>query len=496
MQKVSTMIKQLFPVIIGAATVAACTPSTKRDTNVEKKPESEHILFQPVQPVEDTQGLILPEGFEYDILFAEGDTVETISGIGFAKGNHDMIIYLPINGSSEHGNLYVNHETLSADPKTGDGGGGTLLEVKKENGRWKTIGAKKNIDFTSVGGTVYNCGGTLTPKGTILTGEELFPSSVEKLKDKQFKTLKGKNGLSLTENFGWMVEVDPVNGKAIQKVYNFGRYTHEDAYCTPDGKTVYLTDDHCPAVFFKFECEAPNDYSKGQLFAFKQSADGKSGEWIALPIDMKSLINARQTAIEKGATLFARLEWIKEYNGKLYISETGYDSIDYTPYLKYGATAPHYLITHQYADGKYSDPYGRIIQYDIKTQELKEFLAGGSIEKDGGHFSNPDGLYIAKINDKPYLIISEDLIGLSQGRVSAKAEQNNWVINEIYFLDLAIENPTRNDLLRFAVAPRGCETTGSYFTPDGKTYFVNIQHPDKENPAPFNRSTTIAIRGF
>lgn len=491
------MIKQLFPVIIGTATLAACNLSTKRNTNIEKKSENQNTLFQPVQPAEDTQGLILPEEFQYDILFAEGDTVKTTSGIGNAKGNHDLIIYLPIQGSSEHGHLYVSHETLTADPITGDGGGGTMLEVKKENGQWKTIGVKKNIDFSSVGGTVYNCGGTLTPKGTILTGEELFPSSVEKLKDKQFKTLKGKNGLSLTENFGWMVEVDPVSGKAIQKVYNFGRYTHEDAYCTPDGKTVYLTDDHCPAIFFKFECETPNDYSNGQLYAFKQTEDGKSGEWLPMPMDIKSLVNAREVAIDLGATMFVRLEWLKEANGKLYISETGYDSIDYTPYIAKGGTVPEYLKkSHQISEGKYTDPFGRILIFDLQTNQMNELLPGGPIEKDGGHFSCPDGLHIATIQNKKYLIISEDLTGLSQGRVSAKAEQNGWVINEIYFLDLSIEKPTRNDLLRFAVAPRGCETTGSFFTPDGKTYFVNIQHPDTDNPPPFNRSTTIAIRGF
>lgn len=490
-------MKQLFPVIIGAATLAACTPSTKRDANIEKKPEKQNTLFQPVQPVEDTWELILPEGFDYNILFAEGDTVETTAGLGVAKENHDLIVYLPINGSNEHGHLYVSHETLTADPITGDGGGATLLEIKKEHGRWKTIGSKKNVDFSGVGGTVYNCGGTLTPKRTILTGEELFPSSVEKLKDKKFKTLKGMNGLSLTDNFGWMVEVDPVRGKAIQKVYNFGRYTHEDAYCTPDGKTVYLTDDHCPAVFFKFECETPNDYSKGQLYAFKQTEDGKSGEWLPMPMDMKSLVNAREVAIGLGATMFVRLEWIKEANGKLYITETGYDSIDYTPYIAKGGTVPHYLkSSYQISEGKYTDPFGRVLVFDLTTNQMSELLAGGPIEKDGGHFSSPDALHIATLQNKKYLIISEDLTGLTLGRVSPQAEQNGWVINEIYFLDLSIEHPTRNDLLRFAVAPRGCETTGSYFTADGKTYFVNIQHPDKENPAPFNRSTTIAIHGF
>ena len=63
-------------------------------------------------------------------------------------------------------------------------------------------------------------------------------------------------------------------------------------------------------------------------------------------------------------------------------------------------------------------------------------------------------------------------------------------------LDMSIENPTVDDLQRFAVAPNGSETTGDCFTPDGKTMFLNVQHPSKENKAPFNFSTTIAVEGF
>ena len=34
------------------------------------------------------------------------------------------------------------------------------------------------------------------------------------------------------------------------------------------------------------------------------------------------------------------------------------------------------------------------------------------------------------------------------------------------------------DLRRFFVGPNGSEVTGVTFTPDNKTVFVNIQHPD------------------
>ena len=37
--------------------------------------------------------------------------------------------------------------------------------------------------------------------------------------------------------------------------------------------------------------------------------------------------------------------------------------------------------------------------------------------------------------------------------------------------------PTASTLKRFLVGPVGCEITGLTETPDGKTVFVNIQHP-------------------
>jgi uncharacterized protein len=45
--------------------------------------------------------------------------------------------------------------------------------------------------------------------------------------------------------------------------------------------------------------------------------------------------------------------------------------------------------------------------------------------------------------------------------------------------------PTADTLKRFLVGPAGCEITGLTETPDGKTIFVNIQHPG-ENTAQAN----------
>jgi hypothetical protein len=43
-------------------------------------------------------------------------------------------------------------------------------------------------------------------------------------------------------------------------------------------------------------------------------------------------------------------------------------------------------------------------------------------------------------------------------------------------------NPVTREIKRFFVGPQGCEVTGVVSTPDVKTMFVNIQHPDGHWP--------------
>lgn len=492
------MKKYLLP---GLALLTACS-SAKRDTNIQKKEDTLGVkkseLFTPVDTSYTTTSLVLPKGFSYTVLFSEGDTVVTASGqTAPAKGKHDFVSYIPIDKSSEHGYLYISHEARVASATLGDGGGGTVLEIKKTGGAWKVVGPKRNVNFLPVGGTINNCGGTQTPSGMILTAEEMEPANNSELSNsgKSFTDLKDFGGMKRHENMGWMVLVDPLKAEAKEKVYNFGRYVHEDAHCLPDGKTVFLTDDNCPAVLFKFETEQPNDYSKGQLFAYKQSADGNSGEWLKLPMDMPSLKNARNVAIGMGATMFVRQEWIDGADGKLYITETGTDQIDYNAWVKRGGTVPNYLEKLKTGTNTYSDPYGRVLVLDLATNKIAPLVEGGSL-KDGGFFSNPDGMTLTTQNGRNYLVINEDIIELTLDRVTPRAAALGEAFNEIYLLDLGIAQPTREDLRRFAVGPRGCETTGSWFTPDGKTYFISVQSPSKDNPPPFNKSCTVAITGF
>ncbi len=454
--------------------------------------------FESIASNFETKTVLLPEGFTYQVLFSEGDMVTRADGEKFpAKGNHDLCVFIPDENNPEKGILYVSHETKYADPNLGDGGGATTFTVERVDGEWQVIGDFNHVDFSNVGYTNRNCGGTITPNGTIFTCEESWAHNTEYLymDGKGLTDTSWVNGRPCYENMGFVVEVDPKTNKAIKKHYQMGKFVHEDALCSADGKTVYLTDDYNPAVFLKFETDTPYDYNKGKLYAYKQGKDGVGGEWLALPNDTNAWMDIRTIAIEKGASMFIRHEWIEEVNGKLYISETGDDEYNLSHSVLKGGNFTNYAETNLKVAGKndFSDPFGRILEFDPQTNDMKVYLEGGFFKDSTGCFSNPDCNTSVKLGGKHYLVLSEDIIGTGKGR---SGDGNVGYFNEIYFLDLSIENPTVDDLLRFCVAPYGSETTGLMFSPDGKSLFINIQHPNKSNPAPFNKSCTIVVNGF
>jgi len=436
------------------------------------------------------------------------------------KDNLDFIGYTPINGRSDSGYVIVNTETENTSNVHGDGGGMVVFTAQFKNNTWSVAphpnGNYRTVDFSNVGGTWVNCGGSMTPWGTILTGEEsndntmtnaLMYNGGTRFRDTANWQVPVFNGQQVNksikrhQNMNWVVEVDPATARAVKKHYNMGRASHELGYAMPDGRTVYVTDDDTPAAFYKFVSDTAGNYNSGQLYFYRQSTNGEFGSWVPMPMNLDSLIQTTEIAKRRGATMFTRHEWVVEIDGKIYITETGNDNggTAHRDALRIarpqGGRLAKHLETRLQTDSSVIDYYGRILRLDTTTWKMDVFLEGGA-GNGGLHFANPDCLTKVTIGSKTYMVICEDINATSQGRVSAAANSAGRTINELYWLDMSIPNPTRADLKRMLVGVTGAEITGARFTPDGKAMFVNVQHPSSSNAAPYNTSYTLAMWGY
>ena len=122
----------------------------------------------------------------------------------------------------------------------------------------------------------------------------------------------------------------------------------------------------------------------------------------------------------------------------------------------------------------------------------------GTVKGDG--FGSPDGL---RFDERGVLWIETDVSAGALNKGDYARLGNNQML---------AANVATGEIRRFLVGPANCELTGIAFTPDGRTLFVNIQHPgetpsersDPANPRQWSnwpdfdpvgrpRSATLAI---
>jgi uncharacterized protein len=468
------------------------------------------VPFPPLDTNYRATELRVSSNLNRDVLF-EGnrDAVWNGSSYGVAKTWHDFTGLMPLGTGNDSCLLIVNHElrTGSRNPILGDGGGMTVFRVNKVNNRWLTVpyrGQKYwQVDFSNVRGTYTNCAGLTLRNGRFMTAEEVVPGSNAEISSNFSDTsdyvipngpFAGRT-IKAFQQYGWMTAVDAPSAKALYKSYAMGRSSYEGGYAMPDGKTVYLTTDATPAALIRFTADTVDNFQYGQLAAYKQNANGVGGIWMDLPRTWDSIVDVTRVAFKRGATMFTRLEWATLENGKMYIAETGNDAANYkSSALLGGVPSLHFqradTLGGAAKDSIYNDFYGRVLELDMTTNTMRVFVEGGRGPK--FTFSNPDGLSIHRQNNKSYLVICEDINGTNQGRSGG----NGINICEAFFVDLTVANPTLSDLTPFVACPAGAELTGTVSTPDGKTMFINSQHADANNVAPYNNDATVAITGF
>jgi secreted PhoX family phosphatase len=308
---------------------------------------------------------------------------------------------------------------------------------------------------------------------------------------------------------GWVIEVDPFDPKSTPvKRTALGRMAHEGATLavTRVGRVAYyMGDDDFRSKFehiYKFISSKPfvpdGTYSsnrdlldEGTLYAAKFNADG-TGEWLELKFGNKGLtpedgfgsqaevlIDARTAADKVGATYMDRPEWIAVHP----ITKDAYCSLTNNSARGQGAPlgrreplgadaanprAPNrmgHIIRWRDADG---DPASARFRWDIfllcGDPELPEPAKRAENTKNLA-FAQPDGL---SFDPRGVLWIQTD----SSAKDMVLPEWKNIGNNQMLAAD-----PATGDIRRFLTGPVGCEITGLTWTPDGRTMFVNIQHP-------------------
>ena len=384
---------------------------------------------------------------------------------------------------------------------------------------------------TMVMGTVNNCASGATPWGTYLTCEENFNGyfvnptvDVEGVSDsaQKLRILGGQSRYGITKTgfgyrwhehdqrfdaarhpnepnrFGWVVEIDPFDPRSEPVKHTaLGRFKHEGAMVTlsADNRVVvYMGDDERGEYIYKFVSEgtyAPNERAanlrlleRGTLYVARFNADGQ-GEWLALVHGQHGLdaaagfasqaevvVQARAAADKVGATKMDRPEWIAvhpttkdAYCTLTNNSNRGTDkgpAID--PANPRAKNVYGHIIRWREQDG---DPKASRFQWDVFVlcgdPAMAEADKHGTIK--GDIFGSPDGLWF---DARGVLWIQTDI---STSALN-KGDYANIGNNQMLAAD-----PATGEIRRFLTGPNGCEITGVVTTPDGKSMFVNIQHP-------------------
>jgi secreted PhoX family phosphatase len=345
--------------------------------------------------------------------------------------------------------------------------------------------------------------------------------------------------------FGYNVEIDPANPASVPaKRMAMGRFAHEAAVCSlpVEGSPLafYMGCDSRNEYIYKFVTTANwsaadigggmaagNKYlNEGKLYVAKFNDDG-SGQWLELNISNPAiknyskfafanqaevLVHTRLAADAVGATPMDRPEWgaVNPANGEVYFTMTNNSATNRTP-----------LTTNSANPRTYADPDGKRFTGNVNGHIVRFKEAGnlstattftwdifvfGAEDDSAGDvniskltranaFSSPDGLWFSKAT-KICWIQTDDgaftdecncmLLAAVPGKVGdggqfmvANTNATSTAAQKTFVGGILGESRLR----RFLVAPKGAEVTGLTETADGKTLFVNIQHPGENTPA-------------
>lgn len=461
------------------------------------------LPFTSLEPTSHDELVTVP-GVDYNIMMTWGDIInDRGERFGF---NNDYTMSVPFNGKSDESILWVNHEYLYPHlfhgrdvaldgPRTRkeviaemEALGGSLLKIKKEkDGLWKVdtrskynrrVHGRTPIPFAGANrkiagkrtaiGTHGNCAGGITPWGNFLTCEEGYMVFfTDKLRDGTITEPAAFNWEQhfkhSHEHYGWVVEVEPLTGKA-KKLVGLGRFAHECATCVKDknGRTVvYSGDDSENQFIYKFIADKPDSLDHGELFV----ADIINGKWLSLDINKNEILKdrfkdqvevltyCREAAALLGATPCDRPEDIEvnPHNGDLLITLT-----NNKPKQNFHGSILKISELDDYSGMRF---------------KAADFLVGGVKNK----FACPDNL---AFDHNGNLWLCSDISGSDMNKAK-KPQYLPFKNNGLFYIPMS--GDLAGTVHRVATAPVDAEFTGISFSPDGKSLFCSVQHPGEKS---------------
>jgi uncharacterized protein len=295
--------------------------------------------------------------------------------------------------------------------------------------------------------------------------------------------------------YGWVVEIDPLSPAAPPvKRTALGRFRHTGATVTESrGRVVvYTGDDEDGGYLYKFVGAAawrsllgrghsPLDH--GTLYVARFEDDGL-GRWLPL--------------VHGYSPLVGRNGWRDQADVLLRARQAG-DALRATPLDRPQQTAVHPRTGHRYialangtgvAAGCAPDPLGprpaspwvdNRCGHILRWQETGDDPQSGTFR---WSFFALGGYRPHRVADSPSAAFGspKGLCFDRGGRLwitTGHAGEDRTVLGNNALL---LADPATGEVTRVATGPRGAELTGVAGTPDGRTVFVNVQHPGERTP--------------